>query len=541
MTKLERNVPAHWPSGLLMITAVCLLLFGLGALLAQPAAAQPTAVTAVQLVDINPAQSFTAPVDITHASDGRLFIVEQRGVIQVLAHPFANHSAAAFLDIQDRVSSGGETGLLGLAFHPNYAQNGYFYVNYNRTDSQSGQLYTRISRFQVTADANVADPDSELILLELAQPFSNHNGGDLAFAADGTLYAGLGDGGSGGDPQDNAQTTSTLLGAILRLDVDGGGLPPDCGGVQATYTIPADNPLSDGAGGACDEIWAFGLRNPWRISFDRATRDLFIGDVGQGDWEEIDYQPADSPGGENYGWRCYEGSHVYNLTGCSGDTAVYTFPIDEYGHTNGRCSVTGGFVYRGSWFPALAGAYIFADYCSGEIWSLTPDGGGWQKTPLFDAAFRIPSFGEDVNGEIYVAGNDGHIYLLSDDAAANYLTITIDAPVTAVAGQPFTYTLTIANTSFITATNLTITNTLPSGAAYVGGGDGFDGQTVSWNLAELPPASNVQVQWQAAITQTTWNEQYGVEADGGLTAVGQNPAVTLVDAQFSYLPVILKP
>mgnify|MGYP001390968098 CR=1 FL=1 len=534
--KLESKFSLLW-----IFTTVIFFSGGLILWLNQPAQAQPTAVTAVQLSDINPAQPFTGPVDIAHAGDGRLFIVEQRGVIRVLDRPYPDHNATTFLDIQDRVSSGGETGLLGLAFHPDYAQNGAFFVNYIHADAQSGQLYTRISRFQVSADPQVADPNSELILLELAQPFTNHNGGDLAFADDGTLYASLGDGGDGGDPLNNGQTTSTLLGSMLRLDVDGGGLPPDCGGSQAAYTIPADNPLRDGPGGDCDEIWAYGLRNPWRFSFDRITQDLFIADVGQGAWEEVNYQPAASPGGENYGWRCYEGTHPYNLTGCSTNTAVYTFPIDEYGHTNGRCSVTGGFVYRGNWYPALTGAYLFADFCSGEIWGLRPDAGGWQKTPLFDAPFRITTFGEDVNGEIYLAGSDGHVYLVSEDTAANYLTISLDAPLTAVAGDPFTYTLTVANTSFLTATNLTITNTLPTGAAYIGGGDGFDGQTVSWNLPELTPASSVQVQWQAAITQTTWNEQYGVAADGGLTAVGQKKVVTFVNPQAIYLPWVIRP
>jgi len=547
--KPEKDFPYHYHELrgrlriLSVVTAVSLLLLALTSLLPQTAAAQPspTTATAVQLTDINPAQSFTNPIDIANAGDGRLFIVEQRGVIQVIASPYASNTAETFLDIQDRVASGGETGLLSLAFHPDYSQNGYFYVNYTHIDTENSQLLTRISRFQTTSNPNVADPGSETILLELVQPYSNHNGGDLAFAADGTLYASLGDGGDAGDPHDNGQTTSTLLGSVLRLNVDGGGQPPDCGGGQAAYTIPADNPLSDGPGGACDEIWAYGLRNPWRFSFDRATDDLFIGDVGQGTWEEVDYQPANSGGGENYGWRCYEGSHAYNTSGCSGNTAVYTFPIDEYEHTNGRCSITGGFVYRGNWYPALSGAYIFADYCSGEIWSLVNDGANWQKTPLFDATFRIPTFGEDASGELYLAGSDGHVYLLGDDAAADYLTITLDGPVTAVSGEPFTYTLTVNNTGVLTATNLTITNTLPSGATYVSGGDAFDGQTISWNLPTLPPGTSQQVQWSASITQTVWNDQYGVTADNGLTAVGQKPVATLVNAQNWYFPIVMKP
>ncbi len=524
-------------------TAVSLLAFlALVLMFTRSVAAQPAGPTAVTLLDINPAQAFTTPVDIAHAGDGRLFIVEQRGLIQSLARPFSEHTAVPFLDIRDRVSSGGETGLLGLAFHPHYAQNGYFYVNYIYQNPVTQQLYSRISRFQVSADPNAADPDSELILLQLAQPFTNHNGGDLAFGADGLLYAALGDGGSGGDPQNNGQNNATLLGSLLRLDVDGGGLPPDCGGSQAAYTVPADNPLRDGPGGTCDEIWAYGLRNPWRIGFDRATQDLFIGDVGQGLWEEIDYQPAGS-GGQNYGWRCYEGTHPYNLAGCESNTAVYTFPIAEYAHTspNGRCSVTGGFVYRGNWYPALVGAYVYGDFCTGELWSLRQTNGVWQNELLLDSPLRISTFGEDVNGEIYLANiTDGHIYLLSDPNAPQYLSVELAAPLTAVSSVPFTYTLTVINTSFLTATNLTITNTLPVGATYIGGGS-LVGQTIHWNLPQLPPYSTQQVQWSAAITQTVWNEAYGVAADGGVTAVGQMTAVTLINPRHTYLPLAVYP
>jgi uncharacterized repeat protein (TIGR01451 family) len=540
LMNMTSTTHGRWFLICLAMTAVLLFAIPLTSLLALPPADQPAGATAVQLININPAQLFDDPVDITHAGDGRLFIAEQGGLIRVLARPFATNTAVTFLNIQDRVLSGGELGLLGLAFHPDYAQNGYFYVNYTHQETESSPIYTRISRFQVTADPNAADPASELILLQFLQPYTNHNGGDLAFAADGTLYVAVGDGGSSGDPQDNGQTPGNLLGSVLRLDVDGNGSAPDCGGGQAAYTIPANNPLNDGPGGNCDEIWAYGLRNPWRISFDRETQDLFIGDVGQGQWEEINYQPAASSGGENYGWRCYEGNHAYNLTGCSAGTAVYTFPVEEYSHANGRCSITGGFVYRGDWYPALTGAYLYADYCTGEIWSLVPDGGGWQTTPLLDAPFRIYTFGEDVNGELYVGGRDGYVYLVSDSAAANYLTIDLDAPLTAVANEPFTYTLTVTNTSLVTATNLTITNTMPTGAAYVSGG-ALVGDTVIWTVAELPPYSDVQVQWTATATQTVWNEAYGVQADGGITAVGQETAVTIINPRFVYVPFVIKP
>ncbi|MEQ8704341.1 MAG: PQQ-dependent sugar dehydrogenase [Phaeodactylibacter sp.] len=335
-------------------------------------------------------QGLSQPADITHAEDDRLFIVERNGRIRILDATGAL-LPQPFLDINDRVSpASGERGLLGLAFHPDYAENGYFFVNYT---ANSGA--TRIVKFQVDpANPNAADPDSEVVLFQISQPYSNHNAGDLAFGPDGYLYIPMGDGGSGGDPQNFSQNRQSLLGKMLRIDVDSGD----------PYSIPADNPFVDDDS-TLDEIWAVGLRNPWRFSFDRETGDIWIGDVGQNAWEEITFQPAGSEGGENYGWRCYEGFETYNTSGCEPEGA-YTPPIHTYatGSSDG-CSVTGGFVYRGSAFPAMYGKYLYADFCSGKVWMLEKDfAGNWVNTEIFDGpGGEYATFGQDSEGELYLA------------------------------------------------------------------------------------------------------------------------------------------
>ncbi len=332
------------------------------------------------------AASLTAPVDIQNAGDdsGRLFIVEKTGRIRVIKN--GQLLETPFLDITDRVNSGSsECGLLGLAFHPKYKENGYFYVNYTGAGGD-----TFISRFQVTGDPDIADPASEKRLLTVKQPYPNHNGGATTFGPDGYLYLGLGDGGSGGDPLGNGQNTGVLLGKILRIDVDHGD----------PYSIPADNPFGN-------EVWAHGLRNPWRISFDKGTGDLWIADVGQNSWEEIDYAPRGTPGGANYGWNIMEGDHPYN--GQPGPDLIP--PVAEYSHSLG-CSVTGGYVYRGS-MPEWQGIYLYGDYCSGTIWGLVKSGDGWQNQVLFETNFNISSFGVDESGELYLASLGGTIYKLT--------------------------------------------------------------------------------------------------------------------------------
>lgn len=336
------------------------------------------------------ANGFTRPVDLTHAGDERIFVVEQRGVIWIFGDDGVLEMP--FLDIQDRVNdSANEQGLLGLAFHPDFAENGYLFVNYTGVGNA-----TFISRFQITSDPNRANPDSEFILLTIDQPFRNHNGGALKFGPNGYLYIATGDGGSGGDPQGNGQNLNTLLGKILRIDVDRG----------EPYSSPTDNPYL--STNWRSEIWASGLRNPWRISFDRLTGDLYIGDVGQNSWEEIDFQPADSTGGLNYGWNHREGMHPY----ASEQTQGLTDPIAEYGR-GGGCSVTGGFVVRSPSIPAWNGIYLFGDYCQGNVWGLlqNPDG-TWTMQAVFRSGARISSFGEDANGEIYLIDHGGEIYRL---------------------------------------------------------------------------------------------------------------------------------
>jgi glucose/arabinose dehydrogenase len=329
-----------------------------------------------------------SPLDLQQPDDGsnRLFVVEQAGRIRVVADGALLDPP--FLDIRDRVASGGETGLLGLAFHPAYAANGRFFVNYTRT--AGGQLQSVIAELRADpAGANVADP-SETVLLTVDQPFANHNGGQLHFGPDGFLYVALGDGGGGGDPLGNAQRLDTLLGKLLRIDVDG----------AAPYAIPPDNPFAETT--ARGEIWAYGLRNPWRFSFDRATGRLFCGDVGQSTREEVDLIV---PGG-NYGWSVLEGALCFPPPAAECDPTGFVAPIDEYGNDQGR-TVIGGYVYRGARIAGLDGAYVFGDFVSGRVFALREAGGGWRRDELLDTDRLISAFGQDRAGEIYVVDIGG--------------------------------------------------------------------------------------------------------------------------------------
>jgi glucose/arabinose dehydrogenase len=343
------------------------------------------------------ADGFTSPVAIAHAGDGsdRLFVVEKPGVIRVVAG--GDLLPDPFLDIRDRVEAGGsEQGLLGLAFHPSFSTNGWFFVNYTGRNGT-----TTVSRFQVEPGAIAGDPALEEIVLTQPQPAANHNGGHLAFGPDGYLYIGLGDGGAAGDQFGNGQNGATWLGAMLRIDVD-----------QLPYTVPPDNPFI-GDDAVVDEIWAIGLRNPWRYSFDRLTGELYIADVGQGQYEEVNLQPATGRGGENYGWPIMEGAHCYppGSSGC--DQAGLTPPLVEYDHSQG-CSVTGGYAYRGSDSPSAHGLYLFGDYCSGRIWGLVSLPGSEPRVAeLTRVDFRLSSFGEDEGGELYLVAIDtGELYHL---------------------------------------------------------------------------------------------------------------------------------
>ncbi len=333
------------------------------------------------------------PTHITHAGDnsGRLFISEQKGEIFIVKNN--TMLKKPFLEISDRTSCCGERGLLSVAFPHNYSYKKYFYVNYTNKKGS-----TVIARYKLTSNPDIADTKREEILLTLKQPYSNHNGGQLGFGPDGYLYIGMGDGGSAGDPLNNGQNSGSLLGKILRIDVESEIFP---------YAVPIDNPFVKNKGYR-PEIWALGLRNPWRFSFDRKTGDLYIADVGQDQYEEINFQSLTSPGGENYGWNILEGTHCYNSLHCS--KAGLVLPIVEYDHSQG-CSVTGGTVYRGKKFPSLQGIYLYSDYCSGRIWGLKQSGTIWLNTLLINSRLSISSFGENETGEIFLADySKGNIY-----------------------------------------------------------------------------------------------------------------------------------
>ncbi len=336
------------------------------------------------------------PVALTHAGDGsgRLFIVEQKGSIQTVR--VGKLLPTPFLDISRLVRSGGERGLLSIAFHPRYAENGLFYVNYT---NRSGD--TVVARYAVSANPDRADVATAIVILTVPQPYSNHNGGQLQFGPDGYLYIGMGDGGSAGDPHGHAQNPNSLLGKLLRIGVN-----------VVPYAIPETNPFV-GPGPPLDEIWALGLRNPWRFSFDRQTGDLYIADVGQDAFEEIDVQRAGSRGGENYGWNIMEGAHCFSPSAGCRRTGL-TLPVATY-RTGENCAITGGYVYRGTQVRMLAGTYVFGDYCSGRIWELHKSyRGRWTYRELLDTDLQITSFGEDEMGELYVVDHGGSIYRLRE-------------------------------------------------------------------------------------------------------------------------------
>ncbi len=338
------------------------------------------------------------PDSIANAGDGsgRLFVIEQPGTVRIIEGGLL--LTTPFLDLRDRVGSqGSEQGLLGIVFDPAYRQNGFFYVNY--TDKNGN---TVIARFKVSSNPDQADASSEVHILDVPQPYPNHNGGQLAFGPDGYLYIGLGDGGSEDDPLGNGQSRQTLLGKLLRIDVHQG----------SPYAIPPDNPFA--RGGGRPEIWAYGLRNPWRFYFDPLTHGLYIADVGQDLWEEIDYVPPNYSGAAlNFGWSCREGLHAYQ--GCQPPAGVtFTDPVWEYDHSQGSCAIIGGPVYHGKALPGLDGVYLFGDYCSGRVWGLAQaSGGAWNASLLFQTHFLITSFGVDEAGEVYVADQHGGIYRLS--------------------------------------------------------------------------------------------------------------------------------
>jgi hypothetical protein len=346
------------------------------------------------------ATGLDGPSFVTHAGDDRLFITELDGRVKI--YDGDSILPTAFLDITAKVGSeAGEQGLFSIAFHPDYASNGFFFVNYT---NNSGD--TVIERYQVSVNPNVANAASAKLLLLIDQPEVNHNGGQLQFGPDGFLYIGMGDGGGIGDPSCRAQNDATLLGKLLRIDVDQNvDVPPH-------YGIPFDNPFA-GAGNPLDEIWAEGLRNPWRFAFDRLTRGLFVADVGQDRLEEVNYVDPDSPGALNFGWKVMEGTACFSPAACSGvpscGSPLFTPPLADYGHANGNCSVTGGYAYRGTLAPSLTGAYLYSDFCSGRLWVARQNDGRWTSKLLPPKVAFIQSFGEDVAGELYLVTGGGSL------------------------------------------------------------------------------------------------------------------------------------
>jgi glucose/arabinose dehydrogenase len=354
------------------------------------------------------ANGFSAPTDIANAGDGskRIFVAERSGIIKSLKIFSTGVELSTFIDISDHVRNNGERGLLGLVFHPNFPDSGYFYVNY--IPNGPGNLdTTRISRFTVNpADSTEALTDSEKVVIQFEQDFTNHNGGDMNFGSDGFLYIASGDGGSGNDPNNRAQDTTSLLGKMLRINVDNDDFPEDN---FKNYAIVPGNPFV-GTGGS-DEIWSFGWRNPWRFSFDPMTNFMYVGDVGQDAREEISLDSMNNPGG-NFGWRCKEGFTDTGLTGCLSTPEID--PLFEYAHNNGNCSITGGYVYRGTSFPAFQGWYFSIDFCSGKMYRLDADNGYEADSLVLNTFGNISTFGISESGELYAASIGGQIYRLVD-------------------------------------------------------------------------------------------------------------------------------
>ncbi|MBI3703004.1 MAG: PQQ-dependent sugar dehydrogenase [Rhizobiales bacterium] len=500
--------PRRWFAAAALYLAALLSLVG-------TAVAQPA--LNLQLV----ASGFSQPLGIVNARDGsnRLFIVEKGGRIriyngtQVLGTPF--------LDISAKIVTDSERGLLGLAFDANYASNGLFYIYY--TSAPSGTV--TISRYSVSGSPNIADPNSEVVLkTQDHSQFGNHDGGSLLFGSDGCLYAGIGDGGSGGDPNNNGQNLNTLLGKIIRINPGNG----------AACAAAPGNPFV-GMAGARDEIWALGLRNPWRITFDRLTDDLLIADVGQNIEEEINFQPA-GVGGRNYCWRHKEGLLIFDAgTACT--AGIPTDPVLVYDHTNGRCSITGGYRYRGGRIPDIYGTYFYGDFCTGEVWSATASGGVWSSNLLLDTAFNISTFGEDESGEIYVADlAGGAIYRLVDTRATTATALT-SSPNPSVLGQ------TVAFTATVTGSGATGTVTFMEGAATLGTGT-LSGGAASFSTSSLAVGmhtitavygsdASFGASTSPALTQTVVAMSLQVTPPSNMASVG-NPGGPFFPASFQY-------
>ncbi|MFT5196548.1 MAG: putative repeat protein (TIGR01451 family) [Cellvibrionaceae bacterium] len=484
---------------------------------------------------------FNQPTAVTStgiALDDRLFVTEKTGQIRVVSDDVVN--AEPFLNLEGLVSLQSERGLLGLAFDPNYATNGYFYINYS--DNRSATTGdTIIKRFSVSADPDIANSESGVTILEVEQDFNNHNGGWLAFDPDGQLVIGMGDGGSGGDPNNRAQSKDTLLGKMLRINVHGSGLSAEngCGRVR-NYTIPADNPQPNGEDGWCSEIWSYGWRNPWRFSFDSATGDMWVGDVGQGAFEEIDFEPAATTTLLNYGWRCYEGNSIYNSGNCTIDPGQRVDPVTDYDRSLGT-SVTGGYVYRGSGFPDMQGHYFYGDFVSGRLWSIDKDD-SFAVSEIDNTPYNISSFGEGSDDELYLADyGGGAVYqMVSQFGAKVELSATYLAEVDGV----IEYKLTMTNLGTDALTIVKVENNVPAGTTYLSGGT-MSGGVVTLEMSDV--GSSETVSWFARPDSvgTAENTMFSVTAQElsgtipGRQGVNQT-TIVVEELMKVYLPITVR-
>ncbi|MDJ0755895.1 MAG: PQQ-dependent sugar dehydrogenase [Ardenticatenaceae bacterium] len=515
---------------LLMITLpIGLLIFLMSAVAGAAPAADPPALSLKPIANgfANPLAVVASPLE----NDGRLFVLQKEGGIRVIDKN-GQVLPDLFLDVGSLIGTAGERGLLGMAFDPNFSENGHFYLNYTRKSDGA----TMVSRFTLDSPlANQGNIATEKPIIRIPQDFENHNGGDIHFGPDGYLYIALGDGGSGDDPNNRAQTLSNLLGSILRIDIDEtAGLPADCGQI-GSYSVPADNPFVNEAG-ACNEIWAYGIRNAWRMSFDRLTGDMYFGDVGQNSREEVNFQPASSSGGENYGWRCLEGNiPTPGVPACT-PGGNYVPPIYDYPRTLGN-SVTGGYVYRGESFPRMKGIYIFGDFGSGQLFRSVNDG-GWSTTVAEDLSISIVSFDETNEGELLVVDySGGAVYQIIDELGLN---VAQDGPTVVQNGQQTELSFTVTNVGSAIAPAVVLTNTLPAGVSYVSGGS-WDGSTVTWNLGDLSVGGDTTVSLTVTSTQTYTNSQVFATATGIDAVQGEAVRVFSFDQIYNlFLPVAVR-
>lgn len=515
---------------LLLIVAlpIGLLIFLMSAAAGAAPAADPPVLSLRLIANgfVNPTGVVASPLE----NDGRLFVIQKEGLIKIIDKN-GQVLPGAFLDTGTLIGTAGERGLLGMTFDPNFSENGHFYLNYSRKSDGA----TVVSRF--TSDSphsNQADIATEKPIIRIPQDFENHNGGDIHFGPDGYLYIALGDGGSGNDPSNRAQTRSNLLGNILRIDInEAAGLPADCGEI-GSYSVPSDNPfVSDG--GSCNEIWAYGIRNAWRMSFDRLTGDMYFGDVGQNNREEVNFQPASSSGGENYGWRCLEGNiPTPGVPACT-PGSDYVPPIYDYPRTLGN-SVTGGYVYRGESFPRMKGIYFFGDFGSGQMFRSVNDG-GWSTTVAEDFGITLVSFDETKEGELLAVDYGGAVYQIIDELGLN---VAQDGPTVVQNGQQTELSFTVTNVGSATAPAVVLTNTLPAGVSYVSGGS-WDGSTVTWNLGDLSVGSDTTATLTVTSTQTYTNSQVFATATGIDAVQGEAVRVFSFDQVYNlFLPLIFQ-